>query len=117
MDSKIALLQHDTDSIDIFGFWLYIMTDCILFASLFAAFVILHHPGAFGPSLKPFIDLKYVLGETFFLLGSNFTFGLSTIASYKNKIGFVISFLLITSLLGMLFVGMEVYEFYSCTKS
>jgi cytochrome o ubiquinol oxidase subunit 3 len=116
MSSKIALMQHDTDSVDIFGFWLYIMTDCILFASLFAVFIILHHPGAFGPSLKPLVDLKYVLGETFLLLSSNFTFGISTIASYKGRSGIVISFLMVTLLLGALFVGMEIYEFHSLVR-
>ena len=60
--------QMQADSTDVFGFWLYIMTDCILFGSLFATFIVLHYPGAYGPSLKPHIELPYVLIETFFLL-------------------------------------------------
>jgi cytochrome o ubiquinol oxidase subunit III len=103
--------HHNSDSTDVFGFWLYIMTDCILFASLFAAFVVLHHHGAYGPSLKSVIELPYVLGETFFLLASNFTFGLSILAMYKNRSGLLRLLLLLTFILGACFVGMEINEF------
>ncbi|MDE3399913.1 MAG: cytochrome o ubiquinol oxidase subunit III, partial [Coxiella burnetii] len=77
VDTAAAEHHHNADATDVFGFWLYIMTDCILFASLFATFLVLHHPGAVGPPLKPLIDLPYVLVETFFLLASNFTFCLA----------------------------------------
>ena len=103
--------QHDADVTDVLGFWLYIMTDCILFASLFAAFLVLHHPGAYGPSFKKFIELKYVLGETFFLLASNFTFGMSILCLYKNDINKVKILLCATFILGLCFVGMEINEF------
>ena len=112
MNSARLTHHQSTDSIDIFGFWLYIMTDCVLFASLFAVFVVLHHTGAFGPCLKPLIDLKYVLGETFFLLASNFTFGLATVASYKNIRWLIVSLLTLTFLFGSGFVGMEIHEFF-----
>ena len=103
--------QMEADSTDVFGFWLYIMTDCILFAALFAAFVVLHKPGAYGPSFRNFIELPYVLKETFFLLGSNFTFGLAMLAMYKKKRNLLKSLLFITFLLGAGFVAMEVNEF------
>lgn len=103
--------EHDTHAIDVFGFWLYVMTDCILFASLFAVFLVLHRPDSFGPSLKPFIDLYYVLGETGFLLLSNLTFGLAVISSYKHKKQSTNLFLGLTFILGGLFVAMELYEF------
>lgn len=111
--SEIALEEHhhDSDGTDVFGFWLYILTDCILFGSLFATFIVLHPPGAYGPALKSFIDLPYVLGETFFLLASNFTFGLSMISLYKKKRGLVQFWLGLTFILGACFVGMEVKEF------
>ena len=105
-------ISNSAESRDVLGFWLYIMTDCILFASLFAVFVVLHHPGAYGPSMKPLINLKYVLGETLFLLASNFTFGLAIIASYKNMRNMVVFCLGLTFLFGLAFVLMEVYEFY-----
>jgi cytochrome o ubiquinol oxidase subunit III len=105
--------QNEADSIDVFGFWIYIMTDCILFASLFAAFLVLHHPGAYGPAFKPHINLPYVLGETFFLLASNFTFGLSILSLYKNKTKWVSMLLAFTFILGAGFVGMEINEFFT----
>lgn len=104
--------EQESDSMDVMGFWLYIMTDLILFATLFATYLVLHVPGAYGPSLKKFIDLKYVLGETFFLLCSNFTFGMAIISSYLNKTKLIITFLILTFILGVGFVGMEVNEFY-----
>ena len=103
--------QH-ADSMDVFGFWLYLMTDCVLFASLFAVYVVLHHVGAYGPSLKPFIDLGYVLIETFMLLGSNLTFGLAMLFAYRKKPKVVQTLLVATFLLGAIFVGMEVTEFH-----
>ena len=118
-----AHLNH-SDSTDIFGFWLYLLTDCILFGSLFAAFLVLHTPGAFGPALKPLIDLHYVLGETLFLLLSNLTFGLAILASYQNKSRLTAKLLTLTFILGLGFVAMELNEFahlvsegYSWTSS
>lgn len=105
--------HHDANATDIFGFWLYIMTDCILFASLFATYLVLHHPGAVGPTLKEHIHLTYVLWETFFLLASNFTYCLAIFAVNKNKLGSVISWLILTFILGAGFVGMEVTEFFN----
>ena len=110
-DSHALHHQNEMDSIDVFGFWLYIMTDCVLFASLFAAFLVLHYKGAYGPDFKQFIELPYVLGETFFLLGSNLTFGLAIISMRKNNPTPVSFWLILTAILGAGFVGMEIYEF------
>ena len=76
-ESLVTHHHHESDATDVFGFWLYIMSDCLLFAGLFATFLVLNHPGAIGPKLKSHINLYYVLGETFFLLASNFTFCLN----------------------------------------
>lgn len=103
--------SHESDSIDVLGFWIYIMTDCVLFGSLFAIFIVLHHPGYVGPKLKQYIDLQYVLIETFFLLASNFTFCLAILNMYQNKLAKVIIWLIATFILGGCFVGMELYEF------
>ncbi len=103
--------QNQSDSTDVFGFWLYIMTDCILFASLFATYLVLHRPGAYGPKLKEHINLFYVLGETFFLLASNFTFGLAILSMYKDRIHRTKFWLVLTFILGAGFVAMEVNEF------
>ena len=103
--------HHDTDSIDVFGFWIYIMTDCVLFATLFAAFAVLHDNSAAGPSLKQLFSLPYVLGETMFLLASSFTYGLAMLGVYKNSRARAVFWLMVTFLLGLSFVVMEVREF------
>lgn len=104
--------HHNADATDVFGFWLYIMTDCILFATLFATYLVLNHPGALGPRLKEYIHLPYVLGETFFLLASNFTFCLAIFGVNKNKLFTGIVWLILTFILGAGFVVMEVREFF-----
>lgn len=103
--------HHDADSIDVFGFWIYIMTDCILFATLFAAFAVLHDKSYMGPTLKQLISLPYVFGETLFLLASSFTYGLAMLGVYKNSRHRAVFWLAITFLLGLSFVVMEVHEF------
>lgn len=114
MDTHAATITHhhpDTDSIDVFGFWLYVMTDCILFASLFGTYLVLNIPGAPGPNLKEFVNLYDVLIETFFLLGSNFTFGLAMLSLYKNKLLGVQLWLIVTFILGAGFIFLELREF------
>lgn len=103
--------HHDADSTDVFGFWLYILTDCVLFGCLFATFLVLNEPASPAQSLKKYIDLKYVLTETFLLLASNFTFCLAMLGLYKNKMSVVLFWLFVTLLLGAGFIGMELNEF------
>lgn len=109
--SNDHLHEQHADAIDVFGFWLYIMTDCILFASLFAAYVVLHHPSAYGPSLSSHIKLGYVFKETMCLLFSNLAYGMAMIASYRNKASLTGLLLTLTFILGLAFVGMEINEF------
>lgn len=101
----------DMDSIDVFGFWLYIMTDCLLFATLFAAFAVLSGSNFNGPMLKQLFHLPYVFKETMFLLASSFTYGLAMLAFYKQKKGLALFWLITTFFCGAGFVGMEVNEF------
>ena len=111
MSTETLAHAHHSDDADILGFWLYIMTDCILFGSLFAAYLVLHTPESYGPALKPLIDLSYVLGETMFLLLSNFAFGLAMIASYREQKRLVTLMLMLAAAFGLVFVVMEVKEF------
>ncbi len=111
MSAHAVSHENHSDSTDILGFWLYLLTDCVLFGALFAAFVVLHQPDSFGPSLKPLIDLHYVLAETMFLLFSNLSFGLAILSSYKNKKSATVNFLVLTFILGLGFVAMEINEF------
>jgi cytochrome o ubiquinol oxidase subunit III len=105
-------INHESDSTDVFGFWLYILTDCILFASLFATFVVLNKPASYGIPLKSLINIDYALGETFILLASNFCFGLAVLALKNKKRATTQACLLITFILGAIFVAMELFEFY-----
>ncbi len=94
-----------------FGFWVYIMSDCVLFASLFAAYAVLHTETAGGPSGAQLFDPSFVLIETLLLLGSSFACGLALVAArLGNRIGLWAA-LAATLALGLSFVGMEVHEF------
>lgn len=101
----------ESDAIDVFGFWLYIMTDCILFATLFATFVVINYVGTGGPALKNYIDLKEVLIETFLLLFSNFTFCLAMLNLYHRKLFKIQLWLFVTFIFGAGFIGFELTEF------
>ncbi len=103
--------HHNTDAIDVFGFWIYILSDCILFATLFAAYAVLHNNTFGGASIKELVSLPYVLAETLFLLASSFTYGLAMLGLYKSNKQRVINWLVITFLFGLGFVIMEVNEF------
>ena len=103
--------QQEEGSTAVFGFWVYIMSDCLLFASLFATFAVLHNNTYGGPGMREITNLPYVLAETLFLLASSFTYGMSILSMYRNKNKQVISWLIITFLLGLSFVVMEVNEF------
>ena len=96
----------------VFGFWLYLMTDCILFASIFATYAVLSGNFAGGPSGHDIFELNYVLGETALLLFSSITFGFAMLQMYKGNKGGVLAWLAVTWLLGAGFIGMEVNEFH-----
>lgn len=103
--------HHDANATDVFGFWIYIMSDCILFATLFAAYAVLHTNTYGGPGIKELVSLPYVLGETMALLASSFTYGLAVLGLYKGDRQKVLTWLGITFLFGAIFIGMELNEF------
>ena len=103
--------HHDADTTDIFGFWIYILSDCILFAIIFATYAVLRTSVYGGPALKELSDMSYILIETIILLVSSFTYGLAILALYKNALKKVMSWLMVTFLFGLAFVGMEINEF------
>jgi cytochrome o ubiquinol oxidase subunit 3 len=102
----------DATAMQVFGFWIYLMSDLIIFATLFATFVVLGHNFAGGPTGKELFDLPYLLGETMFLLFSSVTYGLVMLAVHGGKIKWVLIGLAVTFLLGLGFVSMEIHEFY-----
>lgn len=103
--------HHQADTTDIFGFWIYILSDCILFAILFATYAVLYTNVYGGPELKELTNLPYILGETLALLVSSFTYGLAILALYKRDFKKVMTWLALTFVLGLSFVGMEINEF------
>jgi cytochrome o ubiquinol oxidase subunit 3 len=112
INNERALEIQEADSRVLFGFWVYIMTDCVLFASLFAVYAVLHQNTNGGPSGSQIFNLPYVLGETMLLLTSSFTCGLATIALQKRDLSRVRLFFFMTFLLGLGFLVMELTEFH-----
>lgn len=104
--------HHDYAGDTMFGFWIYIMSDCMLFATLFATYAVLS--GSFAGGLTPLdlFDLNFVFVETALLLFSSFTFGMAMLMAKRNDIKKLMLWLGITFLLGAGFLGMELYEFW-----
>lgn len=94
-----------------FGFWVYLMTDCVLFASLFAAYAVLQHSTAGGPSGKELFSLPFVFTETLILLTSSYTTGLGMLAVHQLDKRRVMMWFSLTFLLGIAFLTMELSEF------
>jgi cytochrome o ubiquinol oxidase subunit 3 len=104
--------HEDAGSMTVFGFWIYLMTDCILFATLFAGYAVLRDSVAGGPSTVDIFELPYVLTETMLLLFSSITYGYAMLAMNRNEPKYVIRWLGLTFLLGLGFIGMEINEFH-----
>jgi cytochrome o ubiquinol oxidase subunit III len=95
----------------VFGFWVYIMTDCVLFASLFAVFAVLRNNTFGGPGGNDIFHLPYVLAETLVLLTSSFVCGLALLAAQAQRKRQVSLLLAFTFLLGITFLALEASEF------
>ncbi|MBH3272606.1 cytochrome o ubiquinol oxidase subunit III [Serratia marcescens] len=104
--------HHDAGETKVFGFWIYLMSDCILFASLFATYAVLVNGTAGGPTGAHLFKLDFVLVETFLLLFSSITYGMAMIAMNKGKVAGVNLWLFLTFLFGLGFIGMELFEFH-----
>ncbi|URJ24151.1 cytochrome o ubiquinol oxidase subunit III [Blochmannia endosymbiont of Camponotus sp.] len=100
----------------IFGFWLYIMSDCILFASLFAIYSVLYNNTVDCASGKDIFSLPFVFVETCCLLLSSLTHSKVMIYVEKSYTKQVNIWMGITFLLGLCFISMEIYEFYHLIK-
>lgn len=96
----------------VFGFWVYIMSDCILFAILFATYAVLSHNYASGPTGQTLFNLPKVFAETLLLLTSSITYGLAMLAMNRSNPRQVVGWLGVTFFLGVSFVGMELSEFH-----
>lgn len=102
--------EKNSQKIKILGFWVYLMSDCILFATLFATYFVLKNNIAGGPSGKDIFEIHIVFLETIILLSSSITCGIASL-SIPNK-NCTNLWLIITALLGIFFVALELQEFY-----
>lgn len=93
------------------GFWVYLMSDCVLFAGLFATYAVLWHQTFGGPGASDILNLPFVLLETVILLTSSFFAGLSLVAAQRKNKKAVVALLALTLLLGVAFISMELSEF------
>ena len=103
--------HHDAAGTTTLGFWIYLMSDCVLFAALFCAFAVLRGSTAGGPGAKDLFDLSYVAVETGLLLVSSFTYGMAMIAAEHGRRNATLVWLGATLLMGAGFMGMELHEF------
>lgn len=112
-EAELLAAEHAHHAeLNTFGFWIYLMSDLVIFSVLFATFVVLGKNYAGGPGPAELFSLPFLFVETMFLLLSSVTFGFSMIAmNSHNKKGVIIG-LIITGLLGLGFIGMELFEFY-----
>ena len=106
-----TIARHEADSKAAFGFWVYIMTDCVLFAGLFATYAVLHNNTFGGPPGSALFSLPNVLAETLALLTSSFTCGLAILAARRNHKHKVLFWLVVTFGLGIVFLSLELTEF------
>ncbi|MEK8127793.1 cytochrome o ubiquinol oxidase subunit III [Paenibacillus filicis] len=103
--------EHEHESLKTFGFWLFLITDCILFATLFATYVVLRGNTNGGPTPEELFQMPGIIAETFILLTSSFTSGLAVLAMNAGKKKALIGWLGVTALLGAAFITLEVTEF------
>ena len=102
--------HHGTYSKTIFGFWLYLLTDFVMFATFFATYAVLYNNTYGGPPAKEIFNLQFALFATLALITASFTSGLGNVFAHRGSKRGVITFFIITFLLGILFIGLEYSE-------
>lgn len=104
---------HEAESDDraMFGFWVYLMTDLLMFAVLFAVYAVLRHNTEGGPLAREIFSRPMALVETLILLTSSFTCGIGMIAARNAKKNQTLFWFGFTFLLGLAFLVLELREF------
>ena len=103
--------DHHPENGTLLGFWIYLMSDCLIFAVLFATYGVLGRNYAAGPSPKDLFDLPLVALNTAMLLFSSITYGFAMIAMDKGRQAATQAWLAVTGLFGAAFLAIELYEF------
>jgi cytochrome o ubiquinol oxidase subunit 3 len=104
--------EHHPENGTLLGFWIYLMSDCLIFACLFACYGVLGRNYAAGPSGADLFDLPLVALNTTMLLLSSITYGFAMLEMAKNRVGLMLSWLVLTLLFGLAFLSIELYEFH-----
>ena len=94
-----------------YGFWLFVLSDMVLFSALFATYAALSRATDGGPISNQLFDRNLVAVETIALLLSSFVCGLAMIAAKRRNMAWTQIWLLVTGALGLVFLGIELYEF------
>lgn len=102
--------HHDNGTL--LGFWLYLMSDCLIFAVLFACYAVFFDSVAGGPGAAELFDLKLVAINTALLLLSSITFGFAMLEMARQRKPATLVWLAVSGLLAVAFVGIEIYEFH-----
>jgi cytochrome o ubiquinol oxidase subunit 3 len=103
--------EHHPENGTMLGFWLYLMSDCLIFACLFASYAVLSSRYAAGPGPKELFDLQTVAINTSMLLLSSITCGFAMLEMARDRKGATLFWLLVTGAFGAAFVGLELNEF------
>ncbi|TXI21716.1 MAG: cytochrome o ubiquinol oxidase subunit III [Roseateles sp.] len=103
--------EHHPQPSTMLGFWIYLMSDCLIFAVLFGTYAVLGRNYAAGPSGADLFELPLVALNTALLLFSSITYGMAMIAMLHRRKSQVLVWLAITGLFGLGFLSIELYEF------
>ena len=109
--STFYVSEFHPENSTLLGFWLYLMSDCLVFACLFAAYGVLGRNYAGGPSGAELFELPLVAINTAMLLLSSITYGFAMLEMQRDRKGATLAWLGITGLFGAAFLGIELYEF------
>lgn len=109
--SRFYVLEHHPESSTALGFWMYLMSDCLVFACLFATYAVLGRNYAGGPTGAELFDLPLVAVNTSLLLLSSITYGFAMLEMQHKRLRTTLIWLGVTGLLGAGFLGLEMYEF------
>lgn len=104
-------METETADTKVFGFWVYLMTDLVIFAALFACYIVLHANTVNGPTAKELFHFPSVLVETLILLTSSFTCSLGMLAVNGGAKKWALIWFGVTFFLGIAFLGIELSEF------
>lgn len=103
--------EHAAGGSTLLGFWIYLMSDCLLFAALFATYGVLGGSYAGGPGPKEVFELPLVAVNTSMLLLSSITYGFAMLTTYRGRVGATQAWLAVTAMFGLAFLGIELFEF------